>query len=553
MRRAELRAAISAAAAFLIMAGSSCAIRGPSTQAFTDADLATLLRDRRCGLIAIVSPGMPLSISNLRNVSRIAQAHEIALTVLLDPHAADERAANDLSEFAPAGNALLRNESRTLGLNGGLLHYPSLHVFIEGRLAPEVIYGAKSIESYEALLSQVVASTELSSSARESNDAKCAGLAGLRQNASSQPKESHEALHPDRRFEPGLLSVSPRWTQTGQLEIGRVPKYYFKPMATGAWIAYQAGFSNYLLDLASGREIRVPGTIDPVPSPDERLLTVPSAFATTGLGRLNFFRMDDLMAGRSKTDALAFTDGKIPGTYQSVGQRTENGKTIYRVVSESLYLRKGFYFQDYESTEEGGRIVELRPATRSRRRLCPELSFTLPFLSKTGELFGGVDPITRNTKIFAVSETGACQLRAELGFPTGKVDFSFDDRQVAFHVSPIDSRSVTEVMRRPGDELRLDAYVYDLATRGLERVTDCRDANCYYPSFRRNGEIVYLRQGVRDGSYRFVTTTPGDPNHGVRLPRHHPRLHAPTLIAPAVITPYATIPPATHAKIAPVP
>jgi hypothetical protein len=326
----------------------------------------------------------------------------------------------------------------------------------------------------------------------------------------------------DRRFDPGSLSVSRRWKQTGQLQISRVPKYYFKPMATGTWIAYQAGFSNYLLDPESGREIHVPGTIDPVPSPDEKLLTVPSTLATTGLGKLHFFRMDDLMAGRSRKEALVFTDNKIPGTYQSVGQRMEHGKTIYRVVSESLYLRKGFFFQDYEVVEESARIVELRPKTRSRRRLCPELSFALPFLSKTGKLFSGVDPITRNTKIFAIDEAGACKLRAELRYPTSKVDFSFDDRLLAFHMSPIDSRSVTEVMRRPGDELRLDAYVYDLAARELERVTDCQDANCYYPSFRKSGEVVYMRQELRHCSYSFVTTMPAAreaPYSGGREPK----------------------------------
>lgn len=493
----------------MLIACSNCALPTPVPQSFTDDDLARLLRDQRCGLITVVSPRMPLSIGNLTNVTQVAAAHGLSLTVLIDPHSAEERDARALNAFVPRGE-LRKNESRSLGLHGSLLHYPTLHIFIDGRLAPEVIYGAKSVESYESLLSQVLAPIEPSSGASRLNDrSQDSSCAGLERRQQSLARVDARIAHPDPSFDPNALSVSRQWQETGRVEVSRRAKYYFKPLATGDWIAYQAGWSNYLLDLRSGREIEVPGTIDPVPSPDEKLLTVPSLLASAGLGKLLFFRLDDLLAGRPKKDALVFTDDEIPGTYQSVGQRTENGRTIYRVVSESLYLRSGFYFQDYESVETQGRIVELRPQTSSSRRLCPDVPFALPFLSKTGRLFSGVDPITRSTKIFAVDDSGSCTLKVELGYPTGKVDFSFDDQRLTFHISPIDSRSVTEVMTRPKPELRLDAYVYDLETRQLQRLTDCLDANCYYPSFRKNGEIVYMRQEFSDGSYSFVTLEPG--------------------------------------------
>jgi hypothetical protein len=478
---------------------------------FTDEELAVLLREQRCGLIAVVSPQMPLSITNLRNVTQVAEANGLALTVLLDPNAGEAGTIDELSGVISADTQVSRNASRTLGLHGSLLHYPTVHAYIDGALDPRVIYGAKSIESYEALILQVVNSAPASSN--DAADVGCAGVDRLRRRTRSQLETVDRAPSADTgsSFDPATLPVSQRWQQSGQFRLDRVPKYYFKPLATGSWVAYQAGLSNYLIDLASGREIEVPGVIDPVPSPDEKVLVVPSTLAVTGLGRLHFFRVDELMAGGSARAALVFSDGEIPGTYQSVGQRMEGGRAVYRVVSESLFLRKGLYFQDYESVVAGGRAVELRPKITSTRRLCPELSFALPAISKNGKLLSGVDPISRSTQVLTIDDAGACELHARLGHPTSKADFAFDDRRLAFHMSAIDSRSVTEVMKRPGRELRLDVYVYDLTTRELERVTNCGDANCYYPAFRANGELVYLRQETRDHSYSFVTLKPRVP------------------------------------------
>ncbi|HEY8121087.1 MAG TPA: hypothetical protein VII78_07210, partial [Myxococcota bacterium] len=368
--------------AAVIALHSSCALPARAPDDFTDADLAVVLRDQRCGLITVVSPGMPLSIENLPNVSKIAAEHRLALTVLLDPRAGSEREKREVRALVPDGSEPRRNASRSLGLHGSLLHYPTLHVFIDGELAPEVIYGAKSIESYESLLSQIalraISPSDASGSRDRGMDAGCSGIARLAQGAEGQPREGRAGA-PDGRsdsaFDPNALPVSAEWKETRRVAIGRRAKYYFKPLATGDWVAYQAGLSNHLLDLRSGSEVRLPGTVDPVPSPDEKLLTVPSVLASVGLGGLQFFRMDDLIAGRSGRAALVLTDHEIPGTYQSVGQRTENGKTVYRVVSESLILRKGFYFQDYESVEANGRVVELRPRTKSKRRLCPDVPF----------------------------------------------------------------------------------------------------------------------------------------------------------------------------------
>ena len=125
---------------------------------------------KAAGVIAVVSPQMPLSIGNLRSVREIANSYGLALTVLTDPHVADARFA--------------RNASRTLALRGSLLHYPTVHTYLGGVLDPRVIYGAKSVESYQSLLRQLVESSPTAS--RTGSEAGCVGLDPLRRRGESR-------------------------------------------------------------------------------------------------------------------------------------------------------------------------------------------------------------------------------------------------------------------------------------------------------------------------------------------------------------------------------
>ena len=87
--------------------------------------------------------------------------------------------------------------------------------------------------------------------------------------------------------------------------------------------------------------------------------------------------------------------------------------------------------------------------------------------------------------------------------PTGKVDFSYDDRFVAFHVSPINPEDVAHVVKTQKIGNNIDIMIYDLHTESLNWVSDCQKSNCYYPSFTPKGELYYIEQR-KNHSYQFV-------------------------------------------------
>ena len=128
-------------------------------------------------------------------------------------------------------------------------------------------------------------------------------------------------------------------------------------------------------------------------------------------------------------------------------------------------------------------------------------------LSKTGRYIGGIDPKTEHTKIMEILENGDCVVRYDLRLKTGKLDFSYDDRKVAFHVSSkvgVDIQRVTRLRRYPSKKLNLNAMTFDLMTGRFEKVTECKgEFDCYYPGFTRDGNLVYLQQAP-NYNYEFI-------------------------------------------------
>jgi len=62
---------------------------------------------------------------------------------------------------------------------------------------------------------------------------------------------------------------------SGRVETVRAVGFFFKPIATTDLVAYTSQNAAYLFDLGTRREQRIPGTVDPVPTPDGKFLTRP--------------------------------------------------------------------------------------------------------------------------------------------------------------------------------------------------------------------------------------------------------------------------------------
>ncbi len=140
--------------------------------------------------------------------------------------------------------------------------------------------------------------------------------------------------------------------------------------------------------------------------------------------------------------------------YQSVGtlsQTSAGGRetTVYRMMfsGSTKPAPPGFRVVDYTFTRADGALT-VTPTVPMR--LCPQITRDLatPFISKDGRYVIAHDDsrpgVPASLKIFEITatdpaaQTTTCAVRADFGFAAGKADFSFDGRQVVFHISKHD-------------------------------------------------------------------------------------------------------------------
>ena len=96
-----------------------------------------------------------------------------------------------------------------------------------------------------------------------------------------------------------------------------------------------------------------------------------------------------------------------------------------------------------------------------------------------------------------------CHLFKDLQMPTGKVDFSYDDKLMAFHVSPVNPKDVAYVIKTQDIKNEIDIMTFNLQTGAFNWVSDCQKSNCYYPSFSPEGDLFYIKQKP-DQSFEFI-------------------------------------------------
>ncbi len=293
------------------------------------------------------------------------------------------------------------------------------------------------------------------------------------------------------------------------------PNWFIRPFPTQMWGGYAGDSKNYLIDLLTKKEIPIAGSYDPVPTPDEKLLTVPKDGSE--VGGMRFYSLPELLKKGTKATPIPVLlesgikeeDTELQGVYQSIGILTEGaeGQTYRVITSMGSPLPGGkksaLTYRDYQTdfTPEGN-VMKPVGATKSKPLpLCTnytEGELALPMLSKDGKSLAALDlkgqPVT---KIFKILDDGKCEEKMSLGMSTGKVDFNYGDgkyapTKITFHKYNSEQKSPGDFISVPSDSLVSNVYTYDLRSREIKRLTYNTNSNAVYPAFRKDGTIVYL-------------------------------------------------------------
>ncbi len=427
-----------------------------------------------------VSPGMPYSTLGLPMAQAAARQSNLKLRVLGDPNAS--KAELDVLE-ASLGTRVERDIPDELVRSGYLNHFPATQV--AGSHA--VLFGYKTQSRLETFLR----GTGIQLSKTQLTDDDGAGYAA--------PPDDLDRSSELRTESMSLFPIK--------------PKYFVRPFFDSPWLPFTTQFANHLWLTTSGSSPRalksLPHLVDPVPTPDDRFVTIPVNYLPPGLNALVFYSVDRSTGEHTEV----FRDGKMAGAYQSVAVLGETATQVrYRVVSEATLIKGLLRTQDYVVTKpdaaKGTGYVFAR-VHRKNIRLCKSEDISLPMLSKDGRHLAAVDASSRVMQVFDLDDDGNCSAGRSLGFISGKVDFSPDGRKLLFHRSLPDARSVAKVVTNPDKRWQVDIFEYDFDSAKVSRLTHCgegaKPANCYYPNHLSGGRIGYLRQNKVGEGYWWVT------------------------------------------------
>lgn len=230
-----------------------------------------------------------------------------------------------------------------------------------------------------------------------------------------------------------------------------------------------------LFDLQTGNVKKITSEVDPFPSPDEKV------YVQTNGKELLFRSVEDALKN-GKGAKVLYADKELKGVYNSVGLLAKNEtESIYRVITGYSFMR------DYKiSFDKSGRPKKVIPVQKNRIKLCEDelksigrdWMISQPILSKDGQEVALSNQKTHSTVIYKIDgETGKCTLVDDLKIGTGKVNFSFNGKKIAF---------ASHGMGAGPSRL----YVYDRDSKKLQGVIPGVQ-NSHYAAFLPNGDLVF--------------------------------------------------------------
>lgn len=412
--------------------------------AFTDASLDSLMAANNRGMIYVWSPRMPLSVKGLVEARAAAKTLGVTFTAL-----AAESSDDDLNASAASVADRQRMESLELVYRNATIHYPSMLLYDNGRIIDGVYPGYKNRATFAQYAREKFA---------------------------------------DEQFTPTLSSNAPPFWVDHKATVKTISAvntirrigFFFKPITGTHLVSYNARSIDYFFDMVSGKEILVPGHIDPVPTPDGRFLTLPG---------LHFHPVSALLAG----DATPmFSDGELPDEYQTASILSETKTGVrYRVVTG---WNAGARFRDYDvAFDKKGAAVTVT-SVGNPFAPCKDRLLTLPINAKSGREFGAFDARTKTNLVFEVADSTHCVVKLDLGFASGKLSFSYDGGSIAFATSRINTDAEGELLR-PTDLAHKDALVLVRKTGRIVSLSqNAPIMGMTFPEFQKDGTVMLLDQ-----------------------------------------------------------
>jgi hypothetical protein len=459
--RVELRR-VSAHETVVAELGDGCAVRttthrrtydaAATAHAFTDEALRATLAAHPRGMIYVWSPGMPLSVRGLAEAKAVATSLGIAFTAVV----ADAR-EGELEIVRPDPADARTLDALELVYRDATVHYPTALFYADGKPLGTAVPGYKSRDTYAAL-------------ARER-------FAGATPPAA--PPGPAPALWVDHKAHVTTLASVPTVRHVG---------FFFKPVPGTNLISYTApgpgavggGGESYLFDLKTRAERRIPGNVDPVPTPDGRFVTRPGLY---------FHPVSALTAGDERP---FFTDPELPDEYQSISILAQSKRALrYRVVTG---WHVGLRLRDYDlALGRSGAADSVRPASAPAVP-CPDRRFTLPISARAGREVGVYDLTGQTNRVVAVADDGTCTDVLDLGFASGKLAFSYDGSALAFATSRVDTDAEGALLR-PSELFYKDALVLYRKTGRLVNLSANRPLRAMtFPEFLPDGRSIVLDQ-----------------------------------------------------------
>src|SRR5262245_58989524 len=414
-----------------------------AAMAFTDDDLRALVHDTEAGMIYLWSPGMPLSIRGLEEARAAAKILGIAFTAVVadatpaEMHGVDASIARSMSAI----DLVYRNAT---------IHYPSITFYQHGALLGSAIPGYKQRDTYALLAREAVA------------------------------RPSQPAAAPQSSF---WVDHKARVSTTRTVQTVRRVGFFFKPVAATDYVSYTSDNAAFLFNLGTRREQRIPGNVDPVPTPDGRMLTRPG---------LTLYPMSFLIAGDTTP---SFIDRELPDEYQTASiLKQSTDATRYRVVT---VCRMGDGYRDQDVTfGRDGRLITVQPLGAPFVP-CAERTFSLPISAKGSKEIGVFDTRSRTNRIINVTDDGGCTDVLDLGFASGKLAFSYDGSAIAFATSRINTDAEGEFLK-PEENFYKDALVLYRKTGRIVSLTTNRPLSAMtFPEFLPDGRVMILDQASR--------------------------------------------------------
>lgn len=428
--------------------------------AFTDESLDSLLTTNNRGLIYVWSPRMPLSIKGLTEARAAAKSMGIAFTAL-----SAESIDADFDALAIPAVDRMRMESIELVYRNATIHYPSVLLYDNSRIVDGVFPGYKSRDTYVSFAREKFTDQRFTPNA-------LADTHGVSENHLAAELPSHAATF--------WVDHNARVSTVSAVNTLRRIGFFFKPITGTNLVSYNARGIDYFFDMVTGKEIRVPGHIDPVPTPDGRFLTLPGLF---------LHPVSALLAG---DQTPVFSDPELPDEYQTASILSETKTAVrYRVVTG---WNAGARFRDYDVAFDKKGIASRVTTVGNPFVPCKGRLLALPINAKSGREFGAFDARTNTNLIFEVADSTHCILKLDLGFASGKLSFSYDGTSIAFATSLVNTDAEGELIR-PSELFHKDALVLVRKTGRIVSLSqNAPIAGMTFPEFQKNGTVMLLDQ-----------------------------------------------------------